>query len=133
MVADRSSLGMVGHRVFPGLLELYLLSSAIAGLFKTGVLEGDPRELDAEAVFNGLGKAAQKLESRRRQHWVLDARPEMDLSEAHPGRGIRAFAVQSKGKTEQALLRAVHKQLRRRSGEAAAAETMRRLGERAAD
>ena len=114
------------------LLEIYLLRSSVEHVFKSGVLDADPRELDAQAVFTRVGQAARDLEERRRRHWVLDARPEMDLSEAHTSRGAKAFAGQSKHKTEQALLRALNTRLRKRSGGAVASQMMRRLTEQAA-
>lgn len=113
------------------ILEIYLLRSSVSRMIKSGVFDADPQRVDPRAAFESVGRTVHELETRRRRHWVLDARPEVNLSEAHLSRGQRVFAGESRGKTEAALMRALNTRLRKKWGDAGAKAVIRRLGDSA--
>lgn len=111
------------------ILEIYLLRSSVSRMIKTGVFDADPQGIDPRSAFESVGRTVHELETRRRRHWVLDARPDVNLSEAHLTRGARVFAGESRGKTEAALMRALNTRLRKKWGDAGANAVIRRLGD----
>jgi hypothetical protein len=118
--------------VYALLLEIYVLRSALSRIAKNVDVEAASETLDARRVFESVGQGLQDVETRRRKHWVLAARPYADLSEPHVVQGAKPFAVGPRDRVEKAFIHALYAKLKRQLGEAVATQTMQRFEEQAA-